>query len=255
MHMRTSNTLHAQRQQNGLLTALRDKDWDLIAPHLEAREMRRHDVIFVQGDDVNMSVFPCARTVVSMRVDDSDGVSCEVCAIGREGAVGGIISHGRAPAFTSAVVEGPGLVLAIPTARLEAAKEASPSVTRLFARYADCLLAQIMQSAACNGLHGVEKRIARWLLTFQDRVGGDHIPVTQEDLAAALGVGRPYASRQLKAMKQQGLIALRRGSIEICDRGDLERAACDCHRVVKEHFETVLAGLYPHHDDPETGAP
>ncbi|HEY8579419.1 MAG TPA: Crp/Fnr family transcriptional regulator, partial [Beijerinckiaceae bacterium] len=211
MHVGSSNQSGIRRDQNALLSALKDDDWDLLAPHLEAREFARHEAIFIQGDDVGSSVFPCGRMVVSLRVDDVQGVSCEVCTIGREGAVGGIISHGRAPAFTSAVVETNGGGFAVPTARLEKVKAASPSFDRLFARYADCLLAQIMQSAACNALHGVEQRIARWLLTFQDRFGGDVIPVTQEDLAAALGVGRPYASRQLKALKQQGLIDLRRG--------------------------------------------
>lgn len=250
MSLQGSNAVAVHRDQNSLLAALNDSDWRLLAPHLEARELARDEAIFLQGEQVAGSTFPCGRMVVSLRIDQADGMSCEVGAIGREGAVGGIVSHGRVPAFTSAVVETGGAALCVASAKLESLKSASPAVNRLFARYADCLLAQIMQGAACNALHDVEQRIARWLLSFQDRYGGDVIPITQEDLAATLGIGRPYASRQLKTLKNKGLIELRRGSIRICDRAQVERASCDCYRAVKSHFETVLTGLYPDpHDE------
>ncbi|MDB5569265.1 MAG: Crp/Fnr family transcriptional regulator [Hyphomicrobiales bacterium] len=245
MNTTRSNTVQAARDHNSLLSALSESDWDMVAPHLECRDFRREDAIFRQGDNVTSSTFPCGRMVVSLRVEGSDGIDCEVCTIGREGAIGGIVSHGHVPAFTSAIVETKGSALCIPSDRLEHLKQSSPAVRGLFARYADCLLAQVMQGAACNALHDVDKRIARWLLAFQDRYGGDVVPVTQEDLSAALGIGRPYASRQLRMLKQRGLVTLKRGAIEIRDRAEVERAACQCYGAVKSHFSTVIAGLYP----------
>ena len=239
------NSIEARRQCNRLLTILRDDDWRLIAPHLEHVEYAREEILFSEGEDVTRCCFPCDGAIASLRVSDSDGAVCEVCTIGQEGAAGGIISHGRAPAFTSAVVASPGSMLSIPITKLDAVKAKSPSVERLFARYADCLLAQIMQATACNALHDVERRIARWLLTFDDRLGGGQIPVTQEALAAALGIGRPYASRQLKSLEAKGLIRLRRRAIEIQDRGAVEQYSCACYHAVRNHFATVVSGLYP----------
>lgn len=240
-----SNSVEAKRQCNRLLASLRDEDWRLLAPDLEYCEFGLEETFFSQGDDVVRCCFPCGGTIISLRIADSEGAVCEVCTIGCEGAAGGLISHGHAPAFASAVVAAQGEALCIPIPRLEKAKQASHTLQRLFARYADCLLAQIMQSSACNALHDVEQRIMRWLLTFEDRLGGGRIPVTQEALAAALGVGRPYASRQLKALESKGLVRLRRRAIEISDREEMEHLACNCYEAVRTHFTTVITGLYP----------
>lgn len=240
-----SNSVEARRHSNRLISHLRDDDWKLLAPHLEVAEFQREDVLFHQGEDVTRCCFPCDGMVASLRVTDPGGNVCEVCSIGREGAAGGIISHGNAPAFTSAVTAAAGPALTIASSRLDAVKRQSPTIERLFARYADCLLSQIMQASACNALHDVEQRIARWLLGFDDRLGGARILVTQEALAAALGVGRPYASRQLKSLEAKELIRLRRGAIEIQNRSALERHACHCYNAVRDHFATVISGLYP----------
>lgn len=239
------NSVEARRACNRLLMILRDEDWRRLAPHLEHCEFTRDEVLFAEGQDITRCCFPCDGMIASLRISDSDGSVCEVCTIGQEGAAGGIISNGHAPAFTSAVIAAGGSALCVPIAKLDAVKQESPSIQRLFARYADCLLAQIMQSSACNALHDVERRIARWLLAFDDRIGGGRINVTQEALAAALGVGRPYASRQLKSLEQKGLIRLRRGAIEIQDRGAVEDYSCTCYEAVRGHFATVISGLYP----------
>jgi CRP-like cAMP-binding protein len=245
MHSVISNSVEARRHCNRLLAILHDDDWRLIAPHLEHSEFDRSEVLFAEGEDVTRCCFPCDGLIASLRISDPEGAVSEVCTIGQEGAVGGIISHGHAPAFTSGVVAASGAALCLPIAKLDAVKRRSESIQRLFARYADCLLAQIMQAAACNALHDVERRIARWLLAFDDRLGGGRIPVTQEALAAALGVGRPYASRQLKSLETKGLIRLSRGSIVIQDRGAVEQFSCACYSAVRNHFATVVSGLYP----------
>ena len=122
------------------------------------------------------------------RIAMRDGRSAEVATVGREGAVGGVVSSGFLPASTNAVVQIGGPVLRLDALRLQEVKRSSPALRNLFTHYADCLLAQVLQSVACNALHPIESRCLRWLLTFQDRLGTPVLPVTQEMLAEMLGV-------------------------------------------------------------------
>ena len=170
----------------------------------------------------------------------------EVAAtIGREGAVGGIVSAGHKPAFAQAEVVLPGPALCLDIGRLEDAKERSPALRDLFARYADALLAQMMQTVACNALHPLNARCCRWLLTTQDRVNSADIPLTQEALAEMLGVQRTTVSTVVGALRDRGLIRYGRGQVTILDRPRLEAAACECYRAVKSHFERVLPEVKP----------
>ena len=120
--------------------------------------------------------------MISLVVDLDDGRSVEVASIGREGAVGGIVSCGHAPAFTRAEVMVAGPAARVPMAVIEEAKSRSAHLRNLYCRYSDYLLAQIMQTVACNSFHSIEARAARWLLTAQDRAG-DRLELTQESLA------------------------------------------------------------------------
>jgi DNA-binding transcriptional regulator YhcF (GntR family) len=155
-----------------------------------------------------------------------------------------VVSQGALPAFSRGVVQIAGPVLQIEAQRLQEAKRVSPALRNLLTRYSDCLLAQVLQSVACNALHPIEARCARWLLSLQDRLGSDILPVTHEVLAELLGVQRSYLTRTLKTLQQQGLIQARRGRIIICSGPDMEAAACECHSAIKRHFETVLGAVY-----------
>ncbi len=255
------NTKAPEREAgNALLGALRAQDWSLLRPHLEAHAFTRGETLFRQGEHVEFAAFPCERLVVSLRVTSADGLTCEAASIGREGAIGGIVSQGAAPAFATASVQTKGAAWRIAVARLDELKAQSAALRDLFARYADALLAQVAQNAACNALHDVEQRTANWLLAFQGRFGGaglgakglgatslagPDLPVTQEDVAIALGVGRPYASRRLNAMRKRGLVDLRRRVIRIREREALERVACGCRHAVDAHFAATMAGLAP----------
>ena len=142
------------------------------------------------------------------------------------------------------VVQG-GIFAKIPLAKLEALKQERPAVDRRFTRYADCLIAQTFQSVACNAIHSVEQRAARWLCGSLDRTAGSTIRITQEQLAALLGVGRAYISRVLQGLRQRGLIALHRGAMTITDEPGLRRLSCECDAPVRDHFDRVLKGVYP----------
>jgi CRP-like cAMP-binding protein len=225
---------------NRLLAALSARDHAVLEPHLEPVDLARGRVLFEPGDDVVTTYFPGRRTVASLLIVTRDGREVEAATIGREGAVGGIVSEGHKPAFGRAVVQVAGPALCISTSHLEAAKTGSPRFGDLFSRYADALLAQMMQSVACNALHTVEARCCRWLLATHDRAGDQIIHLTQESLAEMLGVQRTTVSAVTATLQARGLIRTRRGRVEIVDRPGLERAACECYAAIEDHFHRLL---------------
>ena len=229
---------------NLLLEALDAADRALLAPHAERREVRRGDVLFRAGDDVDHVTFPAERCVVTLVVPLLDGKSVETATVGREGAMGGVVSHGYLPAFGQAVVQVGGPVIRIDADRLAEAKHASKGIRDLFVRYADCLLAQVLQSVACNAAHTIERRCLRWLLTLQDRIGTPELPVTHEILADMLGVRRAYLTEVLGRMQREGLIEIGHGRLTLPDRKRAEAASCECHAAVRHHFSAVLGAVY-----------
>ena len=168
---------------------------------------------------------PCGSNLASFSILLPDGKSAETALIGREGAIGGIISHGRLPAYARASVEFAGEFLRIETAALEAAKVQSISIQHLFARYADCLLAQVFQSVACNAAHSIEQRVAKLLLAGMDRMQSQILPMTQEQLASMLGVGRSYISRVIQTMKGDKMLKTSRGALIVADAGSTPTAS------------------------------
>jgi CRP-like cAMP-binding protein len=225
---------------NALLASMKPQDRALLEPHLEAIEIGRGDVLFEPGEDVVMTYFPMAGSMISLVLPMRDDRMIEVATIGQEGAVGGIVSAGHKPAFARSVVEIAGVALQMETTRLDEAKKKSHSLRDLFSRYADVLLAQTLQSVACNALHTIEERCSRWLLATQDRVPTRDLPLTQEFLAELLGVQRTTISAAAQALQKKGLINYRRGQIAIADRAGLEEAACECYAAVERHFRAVL---------------
>jgi CRP-like cAMP-binding protein len=115
----------------------------------------------------------------------------------------------------------------------------------MFARYADCLLAQVLQSTACNAIHSIEQRSAKWIILTMEHVGDHVVPLTQEQLARMLGVGRSYTSRVIQTFKAEGILESRRGSILIHNSAALQARSCLCNENVKKHFDEVLRGVYP----------
>lgn len=228
------------RVANRLLAAVSVADFEKLVGRLEVVTLNRGQVLFEPGDDVITTYFPAHKTMVSLLIITRDGHEIEAATIGREGAVGGIVSAGNKPAFGRAVVQIAGLALAIPTAALENIKDVSPRFGELFSRYADALLAQMMQSVACNALHSVEERCCRWLLATHDRAGDQIIQLTQESLAEMLGVQRTTVTAVIQNLEAKGLLRRQRGRVEIIDRRGLERAACECYQAVEDHFERLL---------------
>ena len=240
-----------ERPFNNLLRRLNNADFALIAPYLAEIDGDASDVLYSPGDDVEIVHFPCGPSLVSYMVSNEDGRDVETILIGREGAVGGIVSQGFLPAYTRIIVKFAGPFVRMPVGRLNAAKKKSATLNNIFARYADCLMAQMFQSTACNAIHSIEQRTAKWIISAMERTDGDEVvPLTHEQIATLLGVGRSYTSRVIQTFKAEGVLETRRGSILVRDPEALQKRSCLCHEAVKAHFDEVLRGVYP---DPEKG--
>jgi len=225
---------------NRLLAALAASDLSLIEPHLRDVQLTSGDVLFEPGDEVHTTFFPCGQTIASLLVGARGEAFVEAANIGREGAIGGIVSAGFRPAFGRSVVLTSGSALAIDTDRLEDAKRRSHDFRDLFSRYADALLAQVMQSVACNASHTVEQRCCRWLLSVNDRAGDLAFELTQEALAQKLGVQRTTISPVAAELQASGAIRYSRGRVAVLDRALLLRSACPCYEHVERHYARLM---------------
>jgi len=230
---------------NNLLRALRPGDWQILEPWLEQWTAPTGLLLHEPGDTVRFAYFPRGGSLISYFVVLSDGKAIETALIGREGAAGGIVSQGRLPAFSRAEVQLGGSFFRIELHALEEAKARSATLRHLFARYADCLMAQVFQSVACNAAHSIEQRAAKWFLAAIERTGEPQLSMTQEQLAAMLGVGRSYLSRVIQDLKARGIIDTGRVRIGVRDVEGLRLLACECNDTIYRHFDDVLQGVYP----------
>ena len=230
---------------SNLLAALREEELALLEPYVKQCSFKAGDVLYEQGDTVEHCYFPRDSAIGSFFVMLESGVSVETVMVGREGALGGIVSQGQLPSYARSCVMHDGDFYRIAMADLDKAKQQSIRIRHLFDRYADCLMAQVFQSIACNAIHTIEQRAAKWLSAAVERTGKSDITMTQEQLASLMGIGRSYASRVIQRFKRDHLVKTRRGGIAVLDRDGLRLRACTCNDSVREHFRKVLSGVYP----------
>jgi CRP-like cAMP-binding protein len=169
-----------------------------------------------------------------------DGSAIEVATVGNEGMVGPTGLLEREVSLHQIIVQVEGQALRIKTAVLRRESGREGPLRRLLLRYQQTIVRQISQTAACNGLHGVQQRCCRWLLLSHDRIEGDVLQLTHEFLAIMLGVRRASVSEVLLPLQQQGLIRSHRGETVILDRQGLEAACCECYRVIVEAYRQLL---------------
>ena len=224
---------------NRLLSTFNGEARALLEPFGDMLDLGTGDTVLERGELVRWSLFPVGPTMISMTVELTGGRSAEVASVGREGAVGGIVSCGQAPAFSQARVLVPGPAFRVSLEALEDAKNQSPFIANLFCRFSDFLLAQVMQSVVCNSFHSIPERAARWLLHAQDRAG-DRIELTQEAFAGLLGVQRTTINAVVQQLGSEGLIATGRGNVRVTDRAGLKRRACECYDRLQHHFNAVI---------------
>jgi hypothetical protein len=175
-----------------------------------------------------------------------DAGSIEAITIGNDGFVGLPVYHGPGQTVTRANCQMPGTTWRMSAADFMKLFPEMPELQRALDRYSQLVIETISQSAACNRIHVIEERCARWLLMSNDRVGSDEIPLTQEFLAQMLGVRRPGVTVAIGILERAGLIAHGRGRITVTNRKGLEAASCECYAAIRRR-ETILSlGLNQH---------
>ena len=238
--LRVGDDPHRGAVANRLLAALPAADRAALAPHLARATLAIGQVLAEPGQPLAHVYFP-ETAVCSIIARMADGAGVEVGTIGNEGLVGLAALLDTAASANQTLAQIPGTALRIPAAGLVAAVDARPALRRLLHRYTQAYLTQVAQGAACNRLHGIEARCARWLLMTHDRVGGaDRFPLTQEFLAIMLGVRRSGVTVAAGALQAAGLIRYHRGGIRVLDREGLELAACECYGMIRRQFDQLL---------------
>jgi CRP-like cAMP-binding protein len=235
---------HQGDARSRLLAELPPADFALIVPHLTERSFHKGAILQENGSSIEHVLFLHAG-LISLLLVMPDGRGVEIAMIGREGAIGLMAGAGSQTAVGTAVAQTPGAAAVIAAPRLLMLVEQSKPIRTMVCRYNDVLLKQTAHMAACNALHDVQARLARWLLQAQDRVGDDEISITQETLAELLCVRRTTVTLVCGTLQSSGAIHVRRGRVEILDARALEKAACSCYAATRAFAPAKPAAAKP----------
>lgn len=228
---------------NRLLAALEPEDFAVLEPYLEFVELPKGKVVYEVGAPVTHTYFP-HNTIVSLTTILKDGGSVEMAVFGREAMFGFVSALVTRQSFGRYVTQFSGTASRIPVERLNSAGRDNQKIRQLILSFTEALLAQTLQTVACNAVHSVEARCCRWILSTRDRVDHDALPLTHETLAEMLGVQRSTVSSVTRALQMAGLIHQGRGVITITDPVGLEEMSCECYRAVRSSFERLLPRTY-----------
>ena len=225
--------------RNRILAALPREILSSLLPHLKPEFLPRSKVLY-DVDEPLGHVYFVERGLVSMVAVFENRTTAEMATVGREGLVGIGSVLGGERALGRYVVPVPALALAVEASEFRSALRQSPELRAACRNYAHAFLGEALQTAACNSVHVVEERCARWLLMSYDRSDGDTLALTQEYLADMLGVCRSTVTLAAGALQRAGLICYRRGAISVLNRPGLEKASCECYRVIRNQYERLL---------------
>jgi len=223
---------------NRLLAVLAPEERDRLLRGAKSEPVEAHQVLYTAGREISHVYFPVTG-MISLVVKMTDADDVEAMTIGNEGVIGIAVILGVASSTMEALCQIPGRALKVPTRAVLEEIRRTASVNRLLLRYAEAMMVQLAQHAACNRTHSIEQRCARWLLMTRDRVASDEFPLTQQFLAEMLGVRRATVTMIAGALHKAGLIDYSRGRIRIVDGRGLERVACECYDVVRRLMKTL----------------
>lgn len=227
------------RSGNHLLAAMSDEEAASLDPWLELVDLPRGYVIARPGGSIEHAYFPVSG-MVSVVALMAKGMGAEVATVGNEGMIGLPIFLGADSSPFHLMAQLDGESLRISAARLEEALADGTRLSALLRTYSQAFFVQTAQNAACNGLHSVSQRGARWLLATHDRAQRDAFYLTQEFLAFMLGVARQSVGIAVADLQERGMITYHRGHLEIQDRAALEAASCECYGIVRAEFTRLL---------------
>ena len=230
----------ANRVLNQLLAALPAAEYSRLQPLLKPVAFTFKKTLYRRGDRIETVTFPSSG-VGSMVNVMADGRIVEVATIGNEGFIGDTVALGGDIALSEVIIQVPGAdALSMSAAAFRAEFDRRGPLHKVVSGYLQALQSQIMQSAACNILHSVEERCARWLLMTHDRVDGDELHLTHEFLGTMLGARRPTVSLVLGTLAKAGLVQIGTKKITVVNRKGLEEASCECYEAVRSTFARLV---------------
>lgn len=224
---------------NYLLASLPATVVGLLTQHLHTVTLGQDTVLAEAGDLMTHVYFPHGG-VISLVVSLAGGETIEVAKIGRSGVLGAAAAFEGRNALSRAVVQLPGVASVIEFEYFRRIAEHSAELRNAVIRHGQFVFAQAQQSAACNAAHGVEARLARYLLQMRDLSGNDNLLLTQEVSAQMIGARRNSVSLVSNTLQHAGIIRYSRGNVEILDLDGLRKAACECYATVKAHEQRLL---------------
>lgn len=219
---------------NIILLSISGRDFDVLRPHLEDVALPDHMVLHEGGGKLEFVYFP-NRGLISLVVMMKDGRSAEAGIVGKEGFSGtpAIVGLSRSPLQAVVQISGDGSRVEVDA--LKRTLESAPHLQSLLSRYAVVQGMQVAQTAACNRLHDIKQRLARWLLMTQDRMDSELLPITHDFLATMLGTDRPSVSVAAGILQRERLIECTRGAVKILNRNKLEECACECYGITQQY--------------------
>jgi CRP-like cAMP-binding protein len=224
---------------NVLLSSLDDAGRKRFAPYLEPVSLKAKQVLYHPNARITEIYFP-ETCVTAMLTVMEDGSTIESATVGREGAswISASFKSPTMPCQTMVAIAGD--AYKIPTEVVESEIKKNGEFHNTLSHYSHTLLIQTLRSTACNGLHTLTQRCARWILTVLDRTDLDHFVMTHEFLASLLGVHRPGISELVERLSTQGILQNTRGQFRVADREKLERASCECYGIMREQFTNLV---------------
>ena len=230
--------------ENHLLSLLNFSTQSLLKPHMRTITVEHGDVLHGSSSEIEFAYFP-QSTIISVLARTEQGQSAETSVVGREGMIGSSSIHGIITSFSECIIQVAGEAVRVPGSEIHRVGKASESFRKVVALFDLSLLAQAQQSTACQALHQVESRAARWLLQCSKRLGSNDIRLTQEFFAQMLGVQRTTVNLVERNFQQAGLIQIGRGRISILDIESLHAVACDCYDRIEQRYDELLGPLQP----------
>jgi len=226
------------RVGNKILLSISDKEYALIRPHLEFLGMPQHLTLYEPGQPLEFVHFPNSG-MVSLVIATEDGKTVEVGEVGREGFAGTQAAVGIHTNQVREVVQIAGDGFRVRIEPLQSVLQSAPELQRILTRYAVVQGMQFAQTAACNRLHNIEQRLARWLLSTQDRVDSPTLAITHDFLATMLGTDRPTVSLAAGILQNKQIIEYTRGAVQILSRTKLEDCTCECYAVIQQYNDEI----------------
>jgi CRP-like cAMP-binding protein len=220
---------------NKILLSIPDSEYRSLHSHLEYVSLPNHLVLHDAGAKLEFAYFP-NRGLISLVVVMKDGKTAEAGIVGNEGFTGTLAAVGLSRSSLQAVVQITGNGFRVAVGALQNTLGSAPHLRLMLTRYAAIRGMQVAQTAACNRLHDIEQRLARWLLMTQDRVdSGSQLAITHDFLATMLGTDRPTVSVAAGVLQRKKLIEYRRGAVQVVNRKKLEDSACECYEVIRQY--------------------